>query len=354
MKNYEIGGYFELDPKLITKDNNKFVDSDSIKYLSTGREAITYALRDSNIKKEKKIALISSYTCETVIKPFLNEGFEIRYYNYNKNMTIKISEINKKIHEYNPDVVLLQPLFGFNNIIEDESIDSKNVILDNTQNIFSKNNFSNMKIDYEIASIRKWVPLIDGGYIKKNNGILNEFEITDLPEIIFETGKESQVLRYQYLYENTSDKEKFLDLKKKFSKYLTDKDFLSHMTNESKSILEKIDIDDLKERRRKNYKTLLDFDWDRFGEIAFPEIKQDEVPLYFIAYITKMNRGEFLRNLYSYNIYPAVIWPKSDLLEDEILSDDVKFIYDKIVAFPIDQRYTEEDMIRIIDVLIDL
>ena len=61
------------------------------------------------------------------------------------------------------------------------------------------------------------------------------------------------------------------------------------------------------------------------------------------------DRSDLQRDLAERHIYAPVIWP---VVYDEVLiNDTIKYIYDHILAIPIDQRYDEHDMGTIVEVI---
>lgn len=350
----EIGGYFELNPELISGTSYNLNNTKFTKFLSSGRESLRYALKDINITKSNKVALVPSFTCETVLKEFINEGFELKFYNYNKDLTLRNSQINDLIRINTPDVIIIQPLFGFQNIITDEKINFHPIIIDNTQNIYTTSDFGTIEFDYEIASLRKWMPLVDGAYIKKTKDILNDFEIVDIDYESLNKGKMSQILRFKYLSDGIGNKQEFLELKKEFDRYLINKNNFTHMSIISKIIFENCDKRNLIEKRKKNYYNLLEYDWSKFGDVIFTDLNDDEVPLYFPFFINKIKREVFLSELYNHRIYAPIIWPKSKNITDNDITNDTDYIYNNIVAFPIDQRYDDNHIERIKIVLDDI
>ena len=84
-----------------------------------------------------------------------------------------------------------------------------------------------------------------------------------------------------------------------------------------------------------------------------PVIKQaigKSVPLYLPVYV-KNDRKVLQEYLARNNIYCPIIWPKPPQIE--IKNDDiVDYMYKHMLCFPIDQRYGNEEMKKISDVLI--
>lgn len=355
MKFYELGGFFDINSNRINNEkNNVFKNLTNKKYLYNGRQAILYALEDienSNILKEK-VALLPAYTCESVIKPFMYSGYKVVFYDSDKKLRIKISDINKAILENNISVLLLQPMFGFDNIIRDEDLirtDIK-IILDRTQNVYSEYNAD--LADYIIFSIRKWMEVLDGGVIEKLNGELIDKELLNIDIDTFNLAMKSQTKRYDYLIGGIGDKNEYLKLYKEYNLKLEVIDKIYHMTNASKNIMSEINVEELKNKRIINYNFLLNYSgWNKFGDVMFENISNEEVPLYFPVVIKSFDREEVLSFLYSKKIYAAKIWPQSELVPDSKISKESKFLYERLVAFPIDQRYSNRDMEYIVESL---
>ena len=74
----------------------------------------------------------------------------------------------------------------------------------------------------------------------------------------------------------------------------------------------------------------------------------DEVttaPLYFPIYVS--NRSAFQRKLANKHIYAPVLWPVQT--KDVLINEEVEYIYSHILMLPIDQRYSIDDMIKIVE-----
>ena len=70
-------------------------------------------------------------------------------------------------------------------------------------------------------------------------------------------------------------------------------------------------------------------------------------PLYFTIYVK--DRPALQKLLAQDSIYAPVIWPVED--ERVLINDEVKYIYEHILAIPCDQRYDEKDMQRALDII---
>ena len=68
---------------------------------------------------------------------------------------------------------------------------------------------------------------------------------------------------------------------------------------------------------------------------------------YFVIYVN--NRAVLQRQLAQDAIYAPVIWPVED--ERVLVDDEVRSIYEHLLAIPCDQRYDETDMQRVVEII---
>ena len=366
MKNFEIGSdfYFSSEQLKEEKDflessfNNEILSDDNNKRLVfSGRKAIDIVLRDIkyDLKIKKIKALIPAYTCQTVIQPFLDNNFELYYYNTDINLNIKISEINELIKKYDIDVVLLLPLFGFNTIIVDEKIISGIVILDDTQGYFSKSNIDFQ--DYTIVSLRKWFGIPDGALIIKTKGNL-DFELKEVEEDFIKKAKDAYISKYNYLFFDNIEKEEFRKKYQELKEELSNKKEDFAISNLTKTLILKEDFEYLKSQRRENFNTLLEYFNNKelgFNEneikLVFKQLPDEVVPLYFPIYTIGIERNEFQKYMGENKIFCPIIWPLPDNLDKDKINDTTKWLYKHMIVISIDQRYSKEDMEYIIEVL---
>ena len=86
----EIGGFFPYQP--VGSEPNNYVehtcpDPGDTAHLMSGRCAIYYCLRDLILTDQKRVAYLPSYDCETVLGCFVKAGYEIHYYDFDKNLS---------------------------------------------------------------------------------------------------------------------------------------------------------------------------------------------------------------------------------------------------------------------------
>lgn len=346
----EIGSYFWL-----TKDELQASTTSSITpaifgcqgsdyvWLSTCRSAISFVLK--NIEERNpttKRVCIPTFTCHTVIEPFLKTGYKIIPLPVEKSLTISPSAIEEIIEATNPGIVLLHPYFGFDtlkglhetvNQLREKGII---VIEDVTQCLYSS--FPRFHADYFVGSIRKWCGVPDGSFAVCTDGQFSS-KPTIHDNILEQQKIEASLLKYQYIEQGTGDKDLFLRKYREAEHSIVNQSLIYNISPFSLSIQANINKERLVNIRRRNYSHLLNhLHWTCNLLPIFQSILDDEVPLYFPVYFHK--RSELQMNLSQNNIYAPIVWPKSK----DMTSSYADYIYDNIICIPIDQRYDLKDM----------
>lgn len=331
------------------KFKNKYKD---FRLTVSGRNSIDLVLRELDIKH--KVALLPGYTCKTVIEAFLRNDFKIIFYNINLNLEIKQIDFFEKIKKYNPSIILVHSYFGINNLKVNknimEYIKSNKIYLleDLTQRLLSE--FESIDADYHLGSLRKWTAIPNGGILcSKYHEIKYDNFLYDsrIDYILFNAYK----LKNEYMESGDSKlknsfRKEFLRAKDLFEIFTGD---IYSMTDKSKKILYSIDLKELKRKRIKNFKILSKYlNGLKNIQILYKNLKKDEVPLYFLIYIE--DREKLQKYLANNNIYCPTVWPISHYVKNKI-DGDVERIYRNLLCIPCDQRYDEEDMIKIVEVI---
>lgn len=355
----EIGSSFWMNPNtdyfsLSDADPKSFgIVGNDFAWLSTGRSAIALALQHIQSQKSnlKKVALLPSYTCESVIEPFLKKGFSIDFFIINRDLSFNYSEIEEKLRLLEPSVFLFHPYFGFDTaqgISKVTDICKKKgvfVIEDRTQCLYSS--FPISDADYFVGSIRKWCEAPDGGFV-----VFKDAKIENKPT---QTDTKSEKIRlsasyskYEYLINNKGDKQAFLQQYALAEELLENQGQLYCIAQSSRAVQSNLDVGRLKSRRRGNYSVLLQGLKAVNGvKPLFDYLPDGIVPLYMP--VLAEDRTAVQLHLREGLIYAPIIWPKAKYILN--LSEDTQYLYDHMLCIPVDQRYSEDDMKRIISCL---
>lgn len=345
----EIGSNFWITQEKYDALPEKYDCSDpalwDATYLSICRIAIKEILKYVVAPRTKRVVL-PAFTCHSVLKPFLENGYEVCPYNVNPDLTIDWDGFTKRVNEIKPDVILMHSYFGFNTleggatIVTELKQNGIVIIEDLTQCLYSS--FKSIEADYQVGSLRKWMPLPDGAILK---GIKIEQPIDEDKELLAAKMK-AMTDKGAYLTKGVGEKLLFRKEYAEAEQLLDERKTVFRMADVSKLIFNSIDLDEMCSVRRENYKRLA-LRLKEFSaiEMLYPELPEDVVPFMMPVFV-KNGRRELQQFMAAHDIYPTVIWACPKEIENKI--DDVaRRVYDSILCFHCDQRYTYAEMERI-------
>lgn len=115
---------YDEDIALVNRtERNNVVQGSRINF-SLCREAM-FAVA-SKYENSSKVVLIPSYTCQTVIDPFVQLGWTCYFYNIKKNLRIDTDDILQKSSKYNPSLLVVHPFHGME--LLNEELDALRII----------------------------------------------------------------------------------------------------------------------------------------------------------------------------------------------------------------------------------
>lgn len=332
----EIGSEFwEIEEKFLYKKGSlKYFEKigKDIKYLMSGRTAIDYILNE--IVDNIKTVYMPEYCCNSMIQPFIDRGYNIRYY--------KIDLINNKYYideRFNCSIFFGMSYFGYEMSNMDKYIKKfkkRNIIVieDITHRIFCDNNYCKDS-DYLIASLRKWLPIYTGAIaINNNDKFTNEINKFKINNKLVNYKKKAMNLKRKFIYNiNLNNKEKFINLFNK-SNQLINNYKNKKIDKYSLKILNQIDIEYIRNKRIENAKIIEQEISDNKNIKLVFKYKQGDCPL-FVPVILE-NRDIIRKRLIDYNVYCPIHWPNFNNSTNEI--------YQKELSLICDQRYSKEEI----------
>ena len=349
----EIGSIFPLSDAALSKaeSEDKALSKDRV-YYSLCREAL-YDLARS-LDEKTRIALIPAYTCQTVITPFEEAGWQCFYYSINKDLRIVVQDLIKEVELYHPSLIVVHPFFGMDLNQEEIGIlnllNSKGiaVVLDLTQCLFTLKSYS--FASFIVASYRKWMPIPDGGYLLSQRGSMSITQPEAENKDFTEREIAAMYLRGKY-FECGEQRMKGISIRLgKAADQIVESHLSPHrMSQVSYNLLAEEDFEKNQMRRIANYSYLFHriHDDESITKVCKSLESVTTAPLYFTIYVK--NRATLQRQLASEAIYAPILWPVED--ERVLINEDVKYIYDHLLAIPCDQRYDEKDMQRAVEII---
>lgn len=327
----EIGSEFWDVPRCANDIDNRIFPKFTQWFLS-GRSALKAIIRE--LKGCHTVAM-PSWCCDSMVKPFVDAGFAVHFYPIHWERGL-IQEI-----QCDCDVLFLMDYFGYTAVAPDMSHYKGVVIRDMTHSLFSA---KYADADYYFGSLRKWCGVWTGGYVWTRDGQ----EIRD----------ESNLDDYGY----TALRERAMQHKSNYINGImdADKSYLA-IFNEAEEVLEnvgivqgayrdilvalKLDVEFIRTQRRKNAEVLRKAfqDW-----LIFREMKDSDCPMFVPILVPDGMRNELRKHLINNEIYCPIHWPVSEYHK---LDDRTENIYANELSLVCDQRYTEEDMKRMVDTI---
>ncbi len=323
----EIGSEF-WDVPTSEKDNGLFPES--TQWFLSGRSALQAIIKELGAARSVSLP---SWCCDSMIKPFVDAHYAISFY------PVAVKGGLMQEFEMDADVLFLMDYFGYTGPQPDLSCYNGIVIRDVTHSIFSS---SYSDADYCFGSFRKWCGVWTGGYAWASDG--HRFGNWE------KGGHEYIALRRKAMDEKTE----YMEGNR------ADKDYLKAF-NSAEECLENVgvfpaaerdvalaklaDVELIKSRRRANAEILRRAfsDW-----LVFPEVSNTDTPMFVPVLVPDGKRDVLRRFLIDNRIYCPVHWPVSQYHK---LDERTEAIYRNELSLVCDQRYTENDMNRMADMI---
>jgi len=309
-----IGGYFELELR-----KGEHYHKDAIR-LNSGRNCFEYILRARGYKR----VYMPFYTCEVLYEPLRRTGVERIDYHINEQLEpIELPDLKEG------EAFLYTNYYGLKQTCVEHLAQKygNRLIVDNAQAFYAEP-IAGIDTFY---SPRKFFGVADGGYLYTTALLQQELpqakSMSRMGHLLtrIEEGPESG---YQEFRHNDDSLDILL---------------IQKMSKITEAILASIDYESVRIQRRKNYEELTrQLDASNLNHLPLLEMA---VPMVY-PYLTS---DETLRTkLISNKIFVATYWPN--------ISDDNSYeayLKQHLLPLPIDQRSEEEDMKRIIEIILN-
>lgn len=317
-----LGGYFSLEL-------NEGVERhpDALR-LNAGRYALEYILK---ARKYRKVYL-PYYICDSVLQPIERLRVAYEFYHLDEQL-----EPKTEMHPKDDEAVLYVNYFGLKNKIADTICCAyKNTILDNTQAFYcekgNKNDDKSVQCD-TFYSCRKFFGVPDGAYLYTDCLIDDNLPLDESFE------------RMTFLTKriDRSAQDGYADFQANDRGLATVG--LRRMSRLTLHLMQSIDYTAKAEKRINNFHILDNalresngFKWD---------VDYGTVPLVYPYFVE--NGANLRQRLIDNQVFCARYWP--NVLEWCKSGEWEYALAENLVCLPIDQRYDEKDMKRIIDII---
>lgn len=159
-----IGGEFEIDLSL----QREFVPQPDVYYYASGRTALYQILR--SLAPQYRKLWLPDWLCHTMVDAVEKAGFEYCFYELDAVFKVAIEALDKSGFK-NGEVVLMINYFGLQDLTDisksiKDAYPSAVVIEDDVQAYWVFAERENPYADYRFTSLRKALPVPDGGLVK--------------------------------------------------------------------------------------------------------------------------------------------------------------------------------------------
>ena len=295
------------------------------------REAI-YLIASKELSRGKKV-MLPKYTCDTVIAPFQELGYDYQFYPVCNDLTIDIPKAKEIFSAHHPNLIVVHPYFGMDltkqeqDMLEEMHEEGCEIILDLTQCLFSTMRLPFIK--YYVGSIRKWFAIPDGAFLET----ADEMDISGVGnDEIVSLQTKAMKLRGEYFQTgDTNVKDESIRLSHEVERLMTRPITPHTIASVSKDLLAFEDADAQQKIRIENYKRL----YEDLKDVKDIELIADisrltTAPLFFPFRVDDISAMQ--KKLAKKAIYARLIWEKED----------------RILTITVDQRYNLSDMDRVI------
>lgn len=316
-----IGGYFGLADRDLETGHYPVEGA----RVNTARNALEYILLQLS---DAKMIYLPLYTCEAVLEPLKRLPVSFAFYHINMHLEMKE---NVPIEE--GTYVIVNNYFGIKDAYVAKMPEKygKHLIVDNAQALFAPV-LPGVKAIY---STRKFVGVADGGFA---------VGVSDVPLLMYD--------------EDTTEHDSHLLIRKEqgaeagFKAYQENEKRLDNqpirmMAASTRDILMHIDYEKIIAKRRENYRMLHDALKD-LNQLPLPDMDSFACPMVY-PFLPKDNMN-LRQRLIDHRIYVARYWP--NVLNWCRPNDIEETLANNIIPLPVDQRYGEEEMKRIIEIIL--
>lgn len=319
--------------------------------VSTGRDALKYIIQYLSLSSEDQV-LLPAYLCPEVLAPFITAGIPYTFYRVRENLQCDVVDLQKKITPQTRMVLLIH-YFGFpQQVLEVKKHITKNILLveDCVHGFLSELHHQPLGSfgDISFTSYRKYLPLPDGSQIEfyqEGNHVVSKRAAIMYPSLrtilLLLKGLHQQfswLVPNYFFYRSFRYTDRFISIRQKPAR----------MSFISKRLLPTIDLPQVVAARRKNYAYLLAHLNNKKIKALFPALSPGVCPFGFP--LLCQERDQLKEHLIARQIYPPIHWILPEQIDPQEFPKSYQLSH-SILTIPCDQRYTKDDMKKVVEVL---
>lgn len=311
----------------------------SANYYADGRQALIHLYHSQGWQR----LWIPEYFCYDVISSLEQAGLNLRFYvDYPgcENDSTTLENIKRNGHFLKTDAVLRVNYFGKRSFRNNTKLPVAAIVEDHTHDLIG-DWAKNSNADFCIASLRKTLPLPEGGILWSPTGLqLPEApEVSEENEGIATTRWEAMGLKARYLagekIEKAAFRSGFVETEEFF-----DRAEVCALDKKSQDYLSRFDLRNWYDKKKENWKILCDIKKEEV-QVICPEYMGCYPFSLVLLFNSHDERDRVRKELIAHNIYPAVLWNVPSPNDGNI------FTFSKgMLSIHCDGRYTAEEILH--------
>lgn len=346
-KRWEIGSEFDWSNDSVTTSVAKTLFTENHELFSTGRSILLSLPPLFNCNQGRLRLHLPSFFCMDVAAD-LNKVFDLCWY---RDLPTEPTPDFNSLHTLPGDLVLAVNLFGIRQqkVWQDWAGQHQDIILieDHTHDPFSPW-AQHTTADYAMASLRKTLPIPDGGIVWSPQKLKLPKPVIGEPSGAYEK-LIAMLLKRAYLSGANISKDAYRCFQIKGEEALN-AETNSAASGFTSSILNSLNIYEIRKRRELNIKQfiqLLSLETDSRCQALFTNWQIDAVPFNSILVCESQEiRNKLRQFLICQNIFAKVHWqqPFKGFSSNDFTAIDLS---NRILTIPTDQRYSFDDIERV-------
>jgi hypothetical protein len=347
---WEQGSEFHLMENIRKDENYESPWNHNGLFFGSGRDSIKAILSLGMASMGWKRLWVPAYFCQKVVGAILETGINVQC--YQSWYPGEMGENDCPCTVIGGDVVLVVNHFGLKSEIK-LGFDISNaaaIIEDHTHDPWSSWAF-NSKADYCIASLRKTLPVPDGGVLwsPRNQGLPILPSLTEEHRCAVGNKLEAMELKNLFLKGQITDKSRYRTLSLSGEANLCSRN-VSAISEWTAQKLGEFPVFEWREARKRNHQALLEaLSPLLWVQVIRSSIETDIVPFSCVLLFDSAERREFVRlRLIRANIFPAILWSLEKPAVQGIPEEHVD-ASKRMLSIHCDMRYSTQDMYRVAD-----
>lgn len=323
-------------------------------FYGSGRDAMRAILSHGREALGWRRLLVPSYFCQEVVRALMAVGLEVMSYPDDpRDPQIDLESLASRVGP--GAAVLVSNTFGLRGSVDAEVIRAKGaaVIEDHTHDPWSRWAHGSTA-DYALASLRKTLPIPDGGVLWSPRGHVVPSSPRATPERERASGRKlgAMWMKRLYLAGQAVEKEAYRALFAAGEAEIASGP-ISGMADATLGLLRAFPVSAWRAIRRANYDHLRRAISGTPGIDVLSPVEADACPFSVVCVLPSRARRDHVRaRLSSSRIYAAVLWPFDDLALSDVPGRAVD-LGGRSLSLHCDMRYGADDLDRVATVLRD-